>query len=70
MNTILEETDQIFKDAIFTVYNSFGQTIKQIKNISEQTITLQRGNLPSGEYFIQLIQDNKLIVRDKLVITD
>lgn len=70
MNTILEETDQIFKDAIFTVYNSFGQTIKQIKNISGKTITLHRDYLPMGLYFIHLTQDNKTITTDKLIITD
>jgi hypothetical protein len=28
--------------------------VKQIKNISSQSITLQRDNLPSGLYFIRL----------------
>jgi len=64
------QTDKIFKDAILTVYNSFGQLVKQIKNISGQTITLQRDNLSSGLYFILLIQDSKVITADKLVITE
>lgn len=64
------QTDKIFKDAILTVYNSFGQLVKQIKNISGQTITLQRDNLSSGLYFILLTQDSKVITADKLVITE
>ena len=63
-------SDKIFKNAILTIYNLFGQQVKQIKNIFGQTITLYRDNLPTGLYFIQLIQDNKLIKIDKLVITD
>jgi len=63
-------TVNIFNEATLTVYNCFGQTVKQIKNISGQTITLHRDNLPSGVYFIQLTQHNKVITTDKLVITD
>ncbi|MBI4931792.1 MAG: T9SS type A sorting domain-containing protein [Bacteroidetes bacterium] len=59
-----------FNNATLTVYNSFGKQVKQLKNISEQTITLHRDNLPSGLYFLRLTQDNKTISADKLVITD
>lgn len=63
-------TNNIFKDATLTVYNSFGQPVKEIKNISGQTITLHRDNLQSGFYFTRLTQDNKTITTDKLIITD
>ena len=56
--------------ASILVYNSFGQKVKEIINVSGQTITLNRENLSSGVYFIRLIQDNKIIATDKLVITD
>jgi hypothetical protein len=64
------QTDNLFKDATLTVYNSFGQTVKQLGNISGQTIIFHRDNLPNGVYFIRLTQDNQVITRDKLVITD
>jgi len=64
------ERDIIFKDAILTVYNSLGQQVKLIKNISGKTIILHRDNLQSGLYFIRLTEDNKIIATDKLVITD
>ncbi|MBI4931610.1 MAG: T9SS type A sorting domain-containing protein [Bacteroidetes bacterium] len=64
------QTDNFLKCATLTFYSSFGQPVKQIKNISEQTVTLHRDNLPSGLYFIRLTQDNKVIAADKLVITD
>lgn len=63
-------TDKIFKDATLKVYNLCGQTVKQIDNLSGQTIVLHRDNLPSGLYFIRLTQDNKIIATKKLVITD
>jgi hypothetical protein len=59
-----------FKDAILTVYNSFGQQVKQIKNISGQTITLYRDNLASGLYFIQVTEGDQLFTAGKLMITD
>lgn len=63
-------TDKYFDDATLTVYNSFGQLVKQIKNISGNTLTLFRDNLSSGVYLIRLTQDNKTISVNKLVITD
>ncbi|MBI2271937.1 MAG: T9SS type A sorting domain-containing protein [Bacteroidetes bacterium] len=63
-------TDNTLKNAILAVYNSLGEQVKQINNISGQTITLSRDNLPGGLYFIQLMQANKTIITDKLIITD
>jgi len=64
------QTNIFLKNAIVTVYNSYGQTVKQIENISGQTVTLFRDNLPSGLYFIRLIEGNKIIAANKLIITD
>lgn len=63
-------TDNLFKNATLTVYNSFGQQVKQLKNIFGQTITLHRDNLPSGLYLLRLTQDSKVIATEKLLITD
>lgn len=65
-----EQTEELFKDATLTVYNSFGQQVKQLTNISGQTIVLPREHLASGLYFIRLTQNNKIFSADKLVITD
>jgi hypothetical protein len=64
------QTDKFFKNATLTVYNSLGQIVKEIKNISGQTITLHRDNLASGLYFIRLTEDNKTFATKKIVITD
>ncbi len=57
--------DIVLKDATLTLYNTLGLQVKQIKNISGQSIQLQRDNLPAGLYFIRLTQDNKVFTTDK-----
>lgn len=64
------QTDNPLNKATLTVYNCFGQTVKEIKNISGQEVVLFRDNLPSGLYFMWLSQDNKIISTNKFVITD
>ena len=64
------QTDFFLKNATLTVYNSFGQAVKQIKNISGQTVVLSRDNLPNGLYFIRLSADHKTLAINKLVIVD
>ena len=63
-------TDIHLKNATLTIDNCFGQTVKQIKNISGQSIILYRENLPNGLYFLYLSQENKTFVAEKLVIAD
>jgi hypothetical protein len=64
------KTDKILKDATLTIYNIHGKQVLSIKNISGQTIELQRDNLPGGVYLVRLMQENKVIATEKLVITD
>jgi hypothetical protein len=59
-----------FKDASLIVYNSFGQKVKQINHISGRTVTFFRDNLESGLYFIRLMEDDKILATNKLVISD
>jgi len=69
-NVCIIQTDKVFDNSTLIVYNSYGQIVKQIKNISGQSITLHRDNLPSGIYFLQLTQDNEILTTDKIIITD
>lgn len=61
--------DRSFQNATLTMVNTFGQTVKQVKHISEQTI-LKRDNLVNGIYFLMLTKNNEVIASKKLVITD
>jgi len=51
-------SDKYLENTSLTVYNSFGQIVKQIANLSGYTIIFQRNNLPSGLYYIIATQDN------------
>lgn len=67
--TVLQTHNQL-NNAILHLYNGFGQTVTEIKNIYGQTVILSRDNLPCGLYFVHLTQDRKVIATDKLIITD
>jgi len=67
--TILQSKTPL-KRVTLTVYNPFGQAVKQITNISGLSVTLKRDNLPAGLYFLRLMQDNKMVAAEKLFITD
>jgi hypothetical protein len=61
---------KLLQNASLTVYNSFGQVVKQMDHLSGETIIFQKENLQSGVYFFRLMQDNKIISADRFVITD
>ena len=67
--TILN-TSKYFTNADLLIYNSCGQQVKQIKNISGQAITIDRGCLPQGLYFLKLMQNNEIYLNQKLLLTD
>lgn len=58
------------EDATITIYNSLGQEAKQIKNISGQFAEIERGNLASGIYLLQLTENDKIIATAKFNIAD
>ncbi len=69
MQTILQ-VNKNFGNSTLTVYNSYGQAVKQIENLSGSTITFYRDNLPVGVYFARLTQNGNIIMVDKLLIID
>jgi hypothetical protein len=52
------------------IYNALGQEVKMIKNISDNKIQIEKGDLQNGIYFVHLAKDNKLLAIKKIVITD
>ena len=57
-------------DAELNIYNLYGQKIKEMNHISGDKITIDRGGLKSGIYFINITRDNKEIMTSKIVIAD
>jgi len=62
------KTDRELKNATVIISNPFGQQVKQAKNIAGNEIKITRGNLSAGVYFLQVIQENKIILSCKLII--
>ncbi|MFA7379816.1 MAG: T9SS type A sorting domain-containing protein [Bacteroidia bacterium] len=67
--TVLQ-TDNVLINAKLIISNVLGQTVMELNNISGQTIILQRNNLPVGQYFLRLTEDNKQIATKKIIIVD
>ncbi len=57
-------------DASLTVSNLFGETIMHITGIYDQDIILHRGNLAAGIYFVRLMDGERIIAEEKLIIAD
>jgi len=64
------QSSTIFKDATLTVYNIYGQQVKQLNHLNGQAITFYRDELTSGMYFIQMTQDAKIISAGNFIITE
>jgi hypothetical protein len=73
-NPLSAETTLMLKAALtnasLTLYNTFGQQVIKIENISGREIKIHRDNLPNGLYFIYLKHNGKIIFTDKLLITN
>lgn len=64
------KTDYPLHNATLMVYNCLGQTVTEIKNISGSSVVLSRANLSNGMHFIRLTEENKIIITEKVIITD
>jgi hypothetical protein len=66
--TTIQINDHLENATLF-VYNSCGQKIKELNNISGQSFTFSRDNFSQGFYFLQLIQKN-VSYTSKILITE
>jgi hypothetical protein len=55
-------------NATLSVYNSTGQEVRQLKNISGQAVVLHRANLSPGIYFVRMTEGNETLISGKLVV--
>jgi len=68
-STTLKSINPLY-NATLTLYNSNGQTVKQVTNILGYDIKILRENLQSGLYFIHLSDGNNMLAVEKLQISD
>ncbi|WP_309641634.1 T9SS type A sorting domain-containing protein [Flavobacterium sp.] len=68
VNELTISSDTFLTNAAFKLYNMQGQLVREIDNLSGNKISVNRENLSSGMYFIQLFENNKLIKSDKMLV--
>lgn len=64
------ETNFEFENADMTIYNIYGQIVREFRGLSGNSIIFQRDNLSSGFYTIRMTQSNRLVLTSKIIITD
>jgi len=64
------QTSSNLSNASITISNAYGQTVKRVENISGQSVSLSRDDLPIGLYFIELTDENTIIAFEKMLLTD
>lgn len=62
--------DKVSNSSQISIYNTFGQEVKTIKNISSDKLVIDRENLRGGIYTLRLTENDRIIKTEKLIITD
>lgn len=61
--------DSEIQNGMLSIFNSIGQEVKQVRNISGLTFSIDKGNLPAGLYFLLLTDKGKIVMRSKVLIS-
>lgn len=67
--TIIRSSEK-FNNATITIYNSYGQVLKQLKNIFGSEINLSRNELKNGVYYLQIKDENQINTVEKIIISN
>ena len=65
---LIIDLNSYLENITIKLFNSQGQLIKQDSNLKGQIIKLNRDNLPSGLYFIQLLANQKILQTAKVMV--
>lgn len=57
-------------DAVLTIYNVYGAKVYELKDVNGYSKVLDRGNLPSGIYFLSITEKNITLAVNKFIIVD
>jgi PKD repeat protein len=69
-STTLSYSNKVLSKASIIIYDSYGNIVKQFNNLNGQKVLLSRDNLPSGIYFIRLVENDNVSGFTKALITD
>jgi hypothetical protein len=67
-NAILQFNNPTKDSFTFLLYNTYGNVVKKLNDITTDNIIIERQALATGLYFFQLISNNKIVTTGKLVI--
>ena len=62
------KTSIYMDDAELNLWNLSGQLIRKINHLKGHSALIDQGDLPDGMYFIQLIDNDKLLYSGKLIM--
>jgi hypothetical protein len=62
--------DKELNGATLIIVNSLGSKVKELKNVSGKTITIDRKLLSNGLYFLKLTENEKIIATARLIFQD
>jgi subtilisin family serine protease len=63
-------SDVMLNDATMEIYNSTGQMVRKVENVSGQVIALERAELVSGSYLIVVRENDISIERNCIIISE
>lgn len=64
------ESNELLKDVTINIYNVLGQIQKQLKNVYGYEWTFNREGLTAGLYFFEVIENDRVILKDKFIVID
>lgn len=62
------KSQPILESATLTIYNSLGQVVRVMGNLSGQTVVITRDELTAGLYYFQVVDKDGLVTTGSLVI--
>lgn len=59
-----------FQDATVILFNSLGQEIRVVKNCNGQQLKIDCENLLKGLYLMKIVENDKVLAIEKLIISN
>jgi hypothetical protein len=63
-------TGSDLRNTTLTLYNSLGQAVRRIQNVTGNTMTLYREDMAEGLYFVLLTEKNTTLATKRIIVTD
>jgi len=59
-----------FEDASLIVFDEIGKEVVKMDDLSSNEIVIKRGELSSGIYFVKIVENDRVLMRKRIVIAD